>query len=634
MDSEHLKILNLLPKRTGNDYIDACVDLGIEAERAARALGELMTQKFVDFSDNVFSLTEDGRKALENEKAKIDLSKLTLDALSKQNIGGVDWKGSKNLIHPALDFVDGVAYVTQWLPFRSEQSQDIKPALITSKHNMFALDALPEELRLRFNPFPSEGRWGLPSIEGFVKGELKAPEFLSVFDEVCSHLKYYMDLDEEPVYAFVALWVLGTYFHPLFYTYPYLFINAVKRSGKTKLLNLLSSLCFNAKPYIAVSTASVFRIIQGLRATLCIDEIEKVSKTERDDLRAIMLGGYKKGSLVPRAEERIFNVGERDKIKMKARVVEEYDVYSPKAMANIMGMERTLEDRCIPIILVRSDNKEILNRIVDMVDPKFLATRDNLYLLTMGRWHEMFKNYNFIRGIFAGERPVPADLAVLVDRIKTEVSSRHFELWIPVFSIAYTVSRALLEQMVEFAVAVTKQREQEEYEESFDNSLIQALIANCRENDWYKVADLVSEMKGYEGLEKISSYNLRHTLQRLKLSHDTKKESGRVWVFVDLERLKHVAKKFFIDFDKIRAEYAPEPSVPSLSHTDFFNYVINQLSKRRDLSDYMGFTKQEVLAKLKANGIPEEKAETMFAHALNESLIYEHMPGRFEKAVS
>ena len=88
-----------------------------------------------------------------------------------------------------------------------------------------------------------------------------------VFEDVLAHLKYYMDLEEEERYTFVALWSIGTYFHQMFSTYPYLFINAVKRSGKTKLLLLMSTFVFNGKAFIIPSGASIFRLIQGARPT-------------------------------------------------------------------------------------------------------------------------------------------------------------------------------------------------------------------------------------------------------------------------------------------------------------------------------------------------------------------------------
>ena len=54
-------------------------------------------------------------------------------------------------------------------------------------------------------------------------------------------LKDYLDTSEEN-YKTIALWIIGTYFHEGFNTYPYLFFNAMRGSGKTRALKLISSL--------------------------------------------------------------------------------------------------------------------------------------------------------------------------------------------------------------------------------------------------------------------------------------------------------------------------------------------------------------------------------------------------------
>ena len=54
-------------------------------------------------------------------------------------------------------------------------------------------------------------------------------------------LREYCDLNED-YYSIISLWIIGTYFHKNFPTYPYLFFNAMKGSGKTRTMNLIISL--------------------------------------------------------------------------------------------------------------------------------------------------------------------------------------------------------------------------------------------------------------------------------------------------------------------------------------------------------------------------------------------------------
>ena len=64
-------------------------------------------------------------------------------------------------------------------------------------------------------------------------------------------------------------------------------------------------------------------------------------------------------------------------------IVEDYDLYSPKMLANISGIEDVLEDRCITIILKRTRNKEKGNREIDITDYQWQEIRDKLYICLM-----------------------------------------------------------------------------------------------------------------------------------------------------------------------------------------------------------------------------------------------------------
>jgi len=52
-----------------------------------------------------------------------------------------------------------------------------------------------------------------------------------VYGQIIDILKEYSDLEEHN-YKIIALWIIGTYMHDQFSSYPYLFLNAMKGSGK------------------------------------------------------------------------------------------------------------------------------------------------------------------------------------------------------------------------------------------------------------------------------------------------------------------------------------------------------------------------------------------------------------------
>ena len=86
-------------------------------------------------------------------------------------------------------------------------------------------------------------------------------------------LREYIDMKEGD-FEFVALWILGTYFHQDFFTYPYLFLNATKGSGKTRLLKIIKFFSKNGEMLNSLTEAVLFRTT----GTLCIDEFEGIGR--------------------------------------------------------------------------------------------------------------------------------------------------------------------------------------------------------------------------------------------------------------------------------------------------------------------------------------------------------------------
>jgi len=161
-------------------------------------------------------------------------------------------------------------------------------------------------------------------------------------------LKEYMDMDESS-YSLVSLWILGSYLHKQFPAYPYLFFNAMKGSGKTRMLKIISNLAYNGKVAGSMTEAVLFRTAK--ERTLCIDEFEQMNARGNENLKLLLNSAYKKGTTIERMSKKKIEGSEQ-------QVVEEFEVYCPIAMANILGMENVLGDRCISIILEKSDRKE------------------------------------------------------------------------------------------------------------------------------------------------------------------------------------------------------------------------------------------------------------------------------------
>jgi hypothetical protein len=173
----------------------------------------------------------------------------------------------------------------------------------------------------------------------------------------------------------LATWALGTYFHPLFLTFPRLVIFGESVSGKSKVLLVLAETAWNAILFTSPTAATVFRLVEKYRATLLLDEVENLKNPRDPTARALVPlinQGYKRGARVPRTE------GEG-----KNRDVVGYEVYSPMAIAGVTGVGAVTETRSITLAIQRGTDLNRLNAQVDPHDPVFAEIRDACYRLCL-----------------------------------------------------------------------------------------------------------------------------------------------------------------------------------------------------------------------------------------------------------
>lgn len=144
-------------------------------------------------------------------------------------------------------------------------------------------------------------------------------------------------------WAFVlSLWTIGTWTYQTFDAFPYLVItSATKRSGKTRLAELLSPLCRNPFNFAAMTAAVLFRTLESAGekgATIFFDEAEKLSSEAASDMRSVLNVGYRRGQSIPRVVQ-----GE----------VVQFPAYGPKVFILIGDVFDTLRDRSIVVEMVR-----------------------------------------------------------------------------------------------------------------------------------------------------------------------------------------------------------------------------------------------------------------------------------------
>jgi hypothetical protein len=394
------------------------------------------------------------------------------------------------VIKPAIGFLnkDGVKkfYFVLWFPSEKFESPDQeyggvlmgpKPWIVTSngegrgeiilwhRENLISERIWPESdidyFDLRWEP---EDFW-----DYWQTGE--APAAREVFDEIVALLKQYVEYQNEAHYAITALWIIGTYLQPFFKTYPYLYYHGEKGVGKTKTLNIIGLLAFNAVNSLSVTASSLFRICQSSAATLLIDETGYLKNKQRyEELRTLLYGRYKAGQSVQRTDK-------------ESGKVQKFRVFGPTALASIEWLEDVLADRVIEIIILRSLNPLILDKEVNDYDPVWGFLRNKLYRLAHRRWLEFEPLSTSCVGC--------ANCELTGDRV---LSGRAAELWRPLLLLAKWVGEDVHRLVLNYAVEYEKVKREGEKSSSNNLTLLQTLLKLVDRDDYYFIKHIREKM--------------------------------------------------------------------------------------------------------------------------------------------
>ncbi len=422
-------------------------------------------------------------------------------------------------------------------------------------------------------------------------------------------LKEYMDMDEEH-YSLVSLWVLGTYIHRQFSSYPYLYFNAMKGSGKTRLMKIVSNLSYNGKLVGSMTESVLFRTAKD--RTLCIDEFENINAKGSENLKLLLNAAYKRGTTIERMSKKKTPEGE-------SQVVEAFEVYCPIAMANIWGMDNVLSDRCIGLILEKSSKTQITKLIENFeYDMEFQAIRGGLTRLTENikessnifgqlfvEWNDYVKKNvsegteSFIKEkqnqkknvSFQRETYIPYILYVLFHNInKTNISGRDLELFLPLFIIADMCGdKKILDQTLETAKKIVSEKKESDRDFNKDVKLYDFIAQSVYDN-FVGTKTVARDFSYFIGEDE--KYNTPRSiglaLNRLKLVIE-KRNTGRVRQ-VRLNVLKAQEKMLMFQEQK---------DVNDVSNVSNVNDVSNVSKFTNEEIEKAGFTREELEKTLK-----------------------------------
>lgn len=395
------------------------------------------------------------------------------------------------------------------------------------------------------------------------KEEKDAPKiYKKAYERIKILLEKYLDMPEE-YYHLITIWILGTYIHESFDTYPYLFINAMRGSGKTRLLRLISSLSKGSEGRVntGITESVLFRTEKG--STLILDECEGISNKEKATLREYLNACYKKGATVSRTKKVKNKDGENYEIEM-------FEPFRPISMANISGMEEVLGDRCLTLILEKSNNPgktkkiEDFDRLSEISDLKLVLTGSLCSLCSVvtkkniiTAWNDFIDNkYNYITTLTTNTTlttltTLPKDLIDFYNKIdKLDIDGRNLELLFPLIVVSKLLSNELLDKTLKVGKEIIEIKKGEEFTESKDVNLIDFVSTLTQSRfDFLYIKDLTREFKVFLGEtdddEKwLNGKWIGRALMRLKLVTEKKREAKGITVRLAIDKAKERIKMF------------------------------------------------------------------------------------------
>lgn len=182
-------------------------------------------------------------------------------------------------------------------------------------------------------------------------------ELGQILDDVAAFLGRFVVFPSEGARFATTLWVAHAHCPGAFDTTPRLCaLSPEKRSGKTRLLEVLELLTPTARHAVNISAAALFRMVATMSPTLLWDEADTFfgprAASNYEELRGLVNAGYRKGATAWRC----VGVGE------KAIEPKEFPAFCVIAMAGIGDLPDTILDRAVLLRMRRRSPGEPVER--------------------------------------------------------------------------------------------------------------------------------------------------------------------------------------------------------------------------------------------------------------------------------
>jgi uncharacterized protein DUF3631 len=229
----------------------------------------------------------------------------------------------------------------------------------------------------------------------------------------------YVHFEDERLYVLLGVWTLSTYVYVLFSHFGYLFFHSkLKRSGKTRVEEVLSHLCFEATGALNSPTVPTIRDTAREGGTLMLDTLERWKGKSPEAYSAAMElldAGFRNGGTVAKMVLSPDGQWKREIIP----------VFAPYVLAAIAkeSLADTAQDRSFVIEMFRKDIRLKKKRYhFNTCDKECAPVRDELYIWAL-------QSATGLDAIYSGRK-----LEVDVDRL--ELNDRAADIWKPLLAVA------------------------------------------------------------------------------------------------------------------------------------------------------------------------------------------------------
>jgi hypothetical protein len=288
--------------------------------------------------------------------------------------------------------------------------------------------------------------WRAASIQALLDGR-QTPDL--PFTRMVENIDYFLDLPDEGLAEFLALWVIGTFFRPIWSAYGYLHFDSVEEGcGKTRAGQVLGSMAFWPISMGGGSTFPEWRDSSHFGRTQILDDIQTQEETlKRNGAINLLHEGYQRAT-------KIRLKGSRLGAGWSSKAI---DPFAPRIITSVWPMEAMLRSRTFQIMMRRSDSAKTQRDLGDKWPHPPQAIKNDLYFwayqnmplvrdayrrqgakASTGRAHELARPILTLAGILerAGEAGLFGRTEAVLERFdaasvqdRTENSGRASLLW-------------------------------------------------------------------------------------------------------------------------------------------------------------------------------------------------------------